>query len=78
MKRTCNCNENIPVDLVEGSEHGYNIPIYNENNTIDRIMPRNVIQVVIIYNCHSSLDAVVVIANMEHLPTKDLESWIGG
>ena len=42
------------------------------------MMPRNVIQVVIIDNWYPSLDAVVAIQNMKHLPTKDLESWIGG
>lgn len=78
MKRACDCNENIPVDLVQGSEHGYNISFHNQNNTLDRIMPRNVIWVIIIDNRHPSLDAVVAIPNMKHLPAKDLESWIGG
>ncbi len=78
MKRACNCNENILVDLVQGSEHGYNLPIHNENNILDRTMPRNIIQVVIVDNWHPNLDAVIAIPNMKHLPTKDLENWIGG
>jgi len=41
-------------------------------------MPKDIIRVVIVDDWHPSLDPVVSIPNMEHLPTKNLEDWIGG